>query len=75
MLGILRKEFYNPEKKIIMVWTFENFNTELDSLNPRVKAKALELARNLERQGKLTEKEAIRIGIKEAEEWFYDLEG
>ncbi len=62
-------------KNPIMDWTFENFNVELDSLNPQVKSKAIEIARNLINQENYSEKEAIHEGIKKAEEWFYDLEG
>ena len=58
-----------------MVWMFENFKTDLDSLNPAVREKALEIANELMKEEKFTEKEAIAEAIKQAEEWFYDLEG
>ncbi|WP_168194563.1 hypothetical protein [Antarcticibacterium arcticum] len=58
-----------------MDWMFENFKTDLDSLNPIVREKALEIANEVMKEGKFTEKEAITEAIKRAEEWFYDLEG
>ncbi|MDT0691376.1 hypothetical protein RM549_16390 [Salegentibacter sp. F188] len=58
-----------------MDWTFEDFKTDLDSLNPTVREKALEIANELMKEGKFTEKEAITEAIKQSEEWFYDLEG
>ena len=58
-----------------MDWMFEDFKTDLDSLTPIVRKKALEIAQELMKEGKFTEKEAITEGIKRAEEWFYDLEG
>ena len=54
---------------------FEDFRTDLDSLDPVIKEKALDIANQLMKQGKLTEKEAITEAIKRAEEGFYDLEG
>ena len=58
-----------------MEWLFEDFKTDLDSLNPVVREKTLEIANELMKRGKFTEKEAITEAIKQAEEWFYDLEG
>ncbi|MDT0651216.1 hypothetical protein [Autumnicola edwardsiae] len=58
-----------------MDWMFEDFRTDLDLLDPIIKEKALDIANQLMKQGKLTEKEAITEAIKRAEEWFYDLEG
>ncbi|MDT0687373.1 MULTISPECIES: hypothetical protein [Flavobacteriaceae] len=58
-----------------MDWTFEDFKTDLDSLNPAVREKALEIANDLMKEEKYTTKEAITKAIKQAEEWFYDLEG
>ena len=58
-----------------MDWMFEDFKTDLDSLNPAIRKKALKIANELMKEGKFTEKEAITEAIKRAEEWFYDLEG
>lgn len=58
-----------------MDWTFEDFRTDLDSLKPMVRKKAIEIANNLMKERNLTEKEAITEGIKRAEEWSYDLKG
>ncbi|EIJ39327.1 hypothetical protein JoomaDRAFT_2342 [Galbibacter orientalis DSM 19592] len=54
---------------------FEDFKTDLDSLNPLVRKKALEIAKQLVLKKNYTEKEAITKAIIKAEEWFYDLEG
>ncbi|MCX2838433.1 hypothetical protein HC174_12190 [Salinimicrobium sp. CDJ15-81-2] len=58
-----------------MEWLFEDFKTDLESLNPPVREKALEIANELVKEEKYTKKEAITEAIKQAEEWFYDLEG
>ena len=52
-----------------------NLKTDLESLNPPVREKALEIANELVKEEKYTKKEAITEAIKQAEEWFYDLEG
>ena len=58
-----------------MDWMFEDCRTDFDTLDPVIRKKALEIANQLMKQGKFTEKEAINEAIKRAEEWFYDLEG
>jgi len=58
-----------------MGWTFKDFEKDLDALQPLVKEKTLEIARDLEKEDRYSEKEAITEAIKRAEEWFYDLEG
>lgn len=60
---------------VTMDWTFENFNTDLDRLNPDVRKKALEIAKKLMADGKHSESQAIKEAINQAQEWFYDLEG
>ena len=54
---------------------FEDFKTDLDSLDSRVKEKALEIARKLVNEKNYSEKKAIAEAIVKAEEWYYDLEG
>lgn len=56
-------------------WTFSDFRPQLDSLNPEVKEKAKEIAEKLLKKNEYSEEEAIQQAIKQAEEWFYDLEG
>lgn len=58
-----------------MDWTFEDVNTHLENLQPKVKEKALVIADELSRNKDYTEEEALIEGIKRAEEWFYNLEG
>ncbi len=58
-----------------MGWMFEDFKIDLDSLDARVKEKALEIAKQLVIEKNYSEKKAIAEAIVKAEEWFYDLEG
>lgn len=58
-----------------MDWIFKDFKIELDALNPRVREKALEIAKELVEIKGIPAQEAITEGITRAEEWFYDLEG
>ncbi|MGO3181937.1 MAG: hypothetical protein ACTIJ9_03810 [Aequorivita sp.] len=58
-----------------MEWTFENFKADLDNLTPEVRKIALQMAHKLMEKGGISEDEAIKKGIKRAEEWFLDSEG
>ena len=58
-----------------MDWMFEDFKMDLDSLNPMIRKKAIEIAKQLVIEKKYTDKKAIAEAIVQAEEWFYDLEG
>ena len=59
-----------------MNWTFENFEPELADLDPQVKEKAIELAIQFLEAGKFPDQyQALKEGIKQAEEWFLNLEG
>ncbi|CAG2533602.1 hypothetical protein R3X28_10135 [Maribacter sp. TH_r10] len=58
-----------------MDWMFEDFKTDLDTLNPIVREKALSIAKELIEKKDISAKEALSEGIIRAEEWFYDLEG
>lgn len=58
-----------------MEWTFEDFDAELKDLIPDVRKKALEIAKKLMEEEKLTKEEAIEKAIARAEEWFFDREG
>ncbi|HTN20733.1 MAG TPA: hypothetical protein VL125_09670 [Pelobium sp.] len=59
-----------------MKWTFEDFEPDLRDLKPLVKEKAIEIAIRLLQTGKLTDqREALKEGIKQAEEWFLNIEG
>jgi len=58
-----------------MEWTFENFKADLNNLTPEVKERAIEIAEKLMKKGGVSEDEAIKKGIKRAEEWFLDSEG
>ncbi len=58
-----------------MNWTFENFKGTLKDLTPEVRKRALKIANKLMEKGGLSEEEAVKKGIVEAQEWFYDSEG
>lgn len=55
--------------------SFKAFQEKLQQLNPRVREKAVDIAKKLVEQEKYTEKDAVEEAISRAEEWFYDLEG
>lgn len=57
-----------------MGWTFENYPAEMDDLDPRVRKKAIEVANDLLLKG-ISEQEIITEAIKQAQEWFLNLEG
>ena len=55
---------------------FKDFEPMLQDLTSKVREKALELAGQLLVDGKFSDKEsALKEGIRQAEEWFLDLEG
>ena len=54
---------------------FINFGLELDDLNSIVKERAIEIANQLLEKDKISKEEALKEGIKQAEEWFLDMEG
>ncbi|KAA8475446.1 hypothetical protein BDE36_3541 [Arcticibacter tournemirensis] len=59
-----------------MNWRFEDFEPDLKELKPSVKEKAIEIANKLLKNGKFTDQgEALKEGIKQAEEWFINMEG
>lgn len=59
----------------LMKWTFESFGADLKDLNPQVRKKALEIANRLMEEDDYSEGEAIKQAIKEAQEWFLDMQG
>lgn len=58
-----------------MEWTFEDFETDLKDLAPKVRIKALEIANKLKKKEKYSKDKAIKEAIVRAQEWFYDTEG
>lgn len=58
-----------------MDWTFENFKAELNELTPEVQEKALEIAKRLKKEEGISDDEAMRKAIVEAQEWLLDSEG
>lgn len=58
-----------------MTWTFDNFPLEMQALTPALREKAIEIANKLKAEGKLPATTIIAEAIKQAEEWFIDLEG
>lgn len=58
-----------------MDWTFENFKADLNHLSPEVRSKALEIAKKLMEKDGLSDHEAMRKAIVQAQEWLYNSEG
>ena len=55
---------------------FDDFKPMLDDLVPKVREKAVQLALEMLSEGRFDNKEAaLNEGIKQAEEWFTELEG
>lgn len=58
-----------------MHWSSEKYNAHLKDLKPAVREKAIELADQFVKNGNYdTEEDALTAAIKQAEEWFMDLE-
>lgn len=59
-----------------MKWTFDNFPTEMKDLDKNVREKAIEILNNPNEQlENVDESELTKLAIKEAQEWFLDMEG
>ncbi len=52
-----------------------NLTNSLKGHDPKVKEKAIEFAIRLMKEKKLNKEDALKEGIKQAENWFIDLEG
>ena len=60
---------------LFMDWTFEEFRTEIDVLNPLARKKAIEIAKELIEKEDFSKIEAIKKAVIMGKEWIYDLEG
>lgn len=58
-----------------MKWTLENFPLEMSDLDPHVREKAIEIANQLKKDGRIRELSIIEEAIKQAQEWFLNMEG
>jgi uncharacterized protein YdaT len=58
-----------------MEWTLENFPLEMNELEPQVRNKAIEIANKLKLEGKTPTLSIVEEAIKQAQEWFLNLEG
>lgn len=54
---------------------FNDLTNFLKNHDPKVKEKAIEIAIRLVKEKKLNKEDALKEGIKQAENWFMDLEG
>jgi hypothetical protein len=54
---------------------FNDLANSLKGHDPKVKEKAIEFAIRLMKEKKLNKEDALKEGIKQAENWFIDLEG
>lgn len=59
-----------------MKWTFDNFPAEMAALEPQVREKAIEILNNPKEQlENVDDSNLMELAIKEAQEWFLDMEG
>ncbi|WGQ10784.1 hypothetical protein QG516_03835 [Pedobacter gandavensis] len=58
-----------------MTWTLENFPLEMQDLKPQEREKAIEIANRMKQQRTVNELAIVEQAIKEAEEWFINMEG
>lgn len=58
-----------------MEWIFENFPLEMSELEPHVREKAIEIANQLKKEGRVKDLSIVEEEIKQAQEWFLNLEG
>lgn len=54
---------------------FDDLVNNLKELDPKIKEKAIDIAIQLIKRKKMNREDALKEGIKQAEEWFLDLEG
>ncbi len=55
--------------------SFKEFASDLADLKPEVQEKAKEIAHQLVEEKKLSQQNAIKEGVKQAELWFLNSEG
>lgn len=58
-----------------MKWTLENHPLEMNDLDPKVREKAIEIANQLKKEGKIKELSIVDEAIKRAQDWFLNMEG
>jgi hypothetical protein len=54
---------------------FNDLTNNLQGLDPKIKDKAINIAIELIKKKKMNRESALKEGIKQAKEWFLDLEG
>lgn len=55
--------------------SFNDIAKYLKGHDPKIKEKAIEFAIRLIKEKKMNDEDALKEGIKQAENWFIDLEG
>ena len=53
----------------------EDLGKNIEDLEPKIKEKAVNIAIHLIKKYKMNREDALKEGIKQAKEWFLDLEG
>lgn len=56
-------------------WTSDNYPFEMNELEPKVRDKAIEIANQLKENHTVSELSIVPEAIKQAQEWFLELEG
>ncbi len=54
---------------------FKGFESDFKDLKPQIREKAIEIAKQLLMDGEYKREDALKEGIRQAEEWFLDSEG
>ena len=54
---------------------FDDLASDLKELDPKIKEKAINIAIKLIKRNKMDRQDALKEGIKQAKNWFVDLEG
>ncbi|WP_198952498.1 hypothetical protein [Mucilaginibacter sp. MD40] len=58
-----------------MVWNNEHYPFEMNDLEPQVREKAIEIANKLKEERTVSELSIVPEAIKQAQEWFLNMEG
>ncbi|MGB4398018.1 MAG: hypothetical protein WBJ10_01515 [Daejeonella sp.] len=58
-----------------MEWSLENFPVGMNDLDPKVRGKAIEIANQLKKEGRIKESTLVVEAIQQAQEWFLNMEG
>lgn len=58
-----------------MKWTLEQYPLEMEELEPKTREKAIEIANRLKSEGNVKELSIVEEAIRQAKEWYLEMEG